>query len=45
MKPEVSQNAKASDRELGSIQSAVLDTMAPLTVIIEADTKGDNVTH
>ena len=45
MKPEVSQTAKASDRELGSIQSAVLDAMAPLTAIVEADAKGDNVTH
>ena len=45
LKPEVFQNVKAADKELGSIQSAVLDAMAPLTSIVEADVKGDNVTH
>ena len=45
MKPEVSQNTKALDRELGSIQNAVLDAMAPLTAIVETDAKGDNVSH
>ena len=45
LKPEVFQNVKAADKELGSIQSAVLDAMAPLTSIVEADAKGDNVTH
>jgi len=45
MKPEVSQNAKTADKELGTIQSAVLDAMVPLTSIVEADAKGDNVTH
>ena len=45
LKPEISQNVKAADKELGSIQSAVLDAMASLTSIFEADAKGDNVTH
>ena len=45
LKLEVFQNVKAADKELGSIQSAVLDAMAPLTSIVEADAKGDNVTH
>ena len=45
LKPEVSQNVKVADKELGPIQSAVLDAMAPLTSIVEADAKGDNVTH
>ncbi|XP_065890754.1 luc7-like protein 3 [Dysidea avara] len=29
MKPEVSQNGKATDKELGVIQTAILDSMAP----------------
>jgi len=45
MKPEVSPRAKASDKELGVIQTAILDSMAPLTAIVEADTKGENITH
>ena len=45
MKLEVSQNGKATDKEPGVIQTAILDSMAPLTAIVEADTKGDNVTH
>ena len=45
LKLEVSQNVKAADKELGSIQSAVLDAMVPLTPIVEADAKGDDVTH
>jgi len=45
MKPEVSQTAKASDKELKLIQTAVLDSVAPLTAIVEADAKGDNITH
>ena len=45
LKLGVSQNVKAADKELGSIQSAVLDAMARLTSIVEADAKGDNVTH
>ena len=45
LKLEVSQNVIAADKELGSIQSAVLDAMAPLTSIVEADAKGDNITH
>ena len=45
MKPEVSQNGKATDKELGVIQTAILDSMAPLTTIVEADVKCDNVTH
>ena len=42
LKPE---SVKAADKELCSIQSAVLDAMAPLTSIVKADAKGDNVTH
>ena len=45
IKPEVSQNVKASDKELCSIQSALLDDKAPLTTIVEAEAKGDNVAH
>ena len=45
IKPEVSQNGKATDKELGVIQTAILDSMAPLTAIVEADAKCDNVTH
>ena len=40
LKPEAFQNVKAADKELGSTQSIV-----SLTSIVEADTKGDNVTH
>ena len=45
LKPEASQSVKAADKELGLIQSAVLDAVAPLTSIVEADAKGDDVTH
>jgi len=45
MKANVSQNVKASDKELGFIQTAILDCMAPLTAIVEADARGENVTH
>jgi len=42
MKSEVSQNAKATDQELKTIQTAVLDSMA---AIVEADANSDNITH
>ena len=47
LKPKVSQNVKAADKELhvGSIQSAVLDAMAPLTSIVEADAKDAMAPH
>ena len=45
MKPEVSANVKASDTELKTIQTAVLDCMAPLSTLVEADAKGDDITH
>ena len=34
LKPEASQSVKAADKELGLIQSAVLDAVAPLTSIV-----------
>ena len=33
MRTEVPQNAKASDRELGKVQSFVLDALVPLTAL------------
>ena len=42
LKPKVSQNVKTADKELGTKQRAVLDAMAPLTSLIEADAKGDH---
>jgi len=45
MKLEVGQNVKAADTELELIQSAVMDSMAPLTTILEVDAKCDKVTH
>jgi len=38
-------NVRTAYKELGTIQSAVLDVMAPLTSIVEADAKGDKITH
>jgi len=45
IKSELSQNTKASDKELATVQTFVLDAVSPLMKIVEADTKGDNISH
>ena len=45
LKSELSRATKAADKELATTQTYVLDTLSPLTAIVEADTKGENVTN
>ena len=43
-KQEVSTSTKAADKELASVQALVLDSMAPLTYLLEAEARGDSLT-
>ena len=45
LKSELSQATMAADKELATIQTFALDALSPLTAIIEADTKGENITN
>ena len=45
MRSEISTQAKAFDSQLARIQSFVLDAIAPLTSIVEANAKGEKVDH
>ena len=45
IKIEVSKPAKIADNELARFQSFVLDSVAPLTSIFEADARGDEISH
>ena len=43
LKSELSRATKAADKELATISTYVLDALSPLTAIVEADTKGENI--
>lgn len=43
LKQEVSTSTKAADKELAKVQALVLDVVAPLTYLLEADAKGDSL--
>ena len=45
MRSEVPQQAKTMDSQLQRLQSFVLDAVAPLTFIVEANAKGKKVDH
>ena len=45
LKSELSRATKAADKELATIQTYVLDALSPLIAIVEADTKGENITN
>ncbi len=45
MKAELSSAAKAVDKESARLQTFMLDAMAPLTSIIEADATGKPLSH
>ena len=45
IKPEISQAVKTVDKELARLQTFVLDTLAPLTSLLESDAKGESITH
>ena len=45
IKLEVSQPVKTSDKEWARIQTFVLDALAPLTSLLETDSKGETITH
>lgn len=45
IKPEISQPIKTADKELGKLQTFVLDALAPLTSLLEIDARGENITH
>ena len=44
LKQEVSMNTKNADKELAKVQALMLDSMAPLTYLLEADARGDSLT-
>ena len=45
LKSELSRATKAADKELATVQTCVLDALSPLPAIVEADTKGENITN
>ena len=45
LKSGLSRATKAADKELATIQTFVFDALSPLTAIVEADTKGENITN
>ena len=45
IKPEVPQLVKTSDKEWARVQTFVLDALAPLTSLLEADAKGETISH
>ena len=45
LKSELSRATKAADKELATIQTYVLDALSPLTAIVKADTKSENITN
>ena len=45
LKPELPQSTKVADRDMAKVQAFILDALAPLTFMVEADAKGDKVTH
>ena len=45
IKPEIPQLVKTSDKEWARLQTFVLDALAPLTSLLEADAKGETISH
>ena len=45
LKPEISQQAKTTDKELAKIQAFVLDSLAPLSHLMVLDAQGHEITH
>ena len=45
LKPEVSQQTKTADKELAKVQTFVLDSLAPLSHLMELDAQGHEITH
>ena len=45
LKPEISQQAKTTDKDLAKIQTFVLDSLAPLSHLMELDAQGHEITH
>ena len=45
IKPEVPQLVKTSDKEWARVQTFVLDALAPLTSLLEADAKRETISH
>ena len=45
MKTEVNSATKSTDKELARIQTFVLDSLAPLTSILECDNQGGSLSH
>ena len=41
MKPESSASTKAADKQLAKVQTLILDTLAPLTSVVESHNKGN----
>ena len=45
LKPEISQQGKAVDKDLAKIQTFVLDSLAPLSHLMELDAQGHKINH
>ena len=45
IKPEVPQLVKTSDKEWARLQTFVLNALAPLTLLLEIDAKGETISH
>ena len=45
LKPEISQQGKAADKELAKVQTFVLDSLAPPSHLMELDTQGHEISH
>ena len=45
MKTEISSSTKALDKDLAKVQTFVLDSLAPLTAVVECDNQGGSLSH
>ena len=45
MKTEVSSSTKSLDKDLAKIQTFVLDSLVPLTAVVECDNQGGSLSH
>ena len=45
LKPEISQQGKVADKELAKVQTFILDSLAPLSHLMELDAQGHEISH
>ena len=45
LRPEISQQGQAADKDLAKVQMFVLDSLAPLSHLMELDAQGHEISH